>query len=110
MPGQTRTPSVRGALDLLVLGVLEGGPLHGYAIARRIEERSGAELQIEEGSLYPALYRMEERGWLRASWGRNDNNRRVRVYELTGQGAERLEHERGAWDRFAAAVGRVVGG
>lgn len=104
-----RTPGTRGALDLLVLGVLESSPLHGYAIARAIEERSGDELQIEEGSLYPALYRMEEQGWLRASWGRNDNNRRVRVYELTERGAEHLAEERTAWDRFAAAVGRVVG-
>lgn len=109
MTPSSRASSTRGTLDLLVLGVLEDGPLHGYAIARRVEERSGDELQIEEGSLYPALYRMEEQGWLRASWGRNDNNRRVRVYALTAAGARHLADERVAWDRFAAAVRRVAG-
>lgn len=100
--------SLRGALDLMVLGVLVEGPLHGYAIARTIHERAEEGVRVEEGSLYPALYRMEEKGWVRASWGRNDNNRRVRVYEITAAGEQRLEDERAAWLRFTDAVGKVI--
>lgn len=106
---QSSTVSLRGTLDLMVLGVLTDGPQHGYAIARTIHERADEEIEVEEGSLYPALYRMEERGWVRASWGRNDNNRRVRVYTITAAGRRHLEHEREAWVGFSRAVAKVVG-
>lgn len=106
--GASHAASLRGALDLMVLGVLAESPLHGYAIAQTIHDRAGRGLKVEEGSLYPALYRMEEKGWVRASWGRNDNNRRVRVYTITAAGKRRLDHERAAWASFADAVGRVV--
>jgi len=84
-PGRSgpRSDSLRGALDLLVLRVLAAEPLHGYAIARKVRTLTDDVLTVEEGSLYPALYRMERSGWLDATWGRNDNNRRVRVYTLT---------------------------
>ncbi len=105
----SRTASLRGAMDLLLLGVLEDGPAHGYVIAREIRVRSGESLKVEEGSLYPALYRMEESGWVRASWGANENNRRVRVYRITAAGKRRLADERSAFTAFAHAVGKVVG-
>ena len=105
----TRPGSLRGALDLLVLGILADGPAHGYAIARAIRDRSDENLTIEEGSLYPALYRIEENGWVRASWGLNENKRRVRVYAMTASGTRRLDDERQAFRVFARAVVDVVG-
>lgn len=104
-----RPGSLRGALDLLVLGVLAEGPAHGYAIARAIRERSDENLTIEEGSLYPALYRIEENGWVRAAWGLNENKRRVRVYAMTAAGKRRLDDERQAFRVFSRAVADVVG-
>lgn len=100
--------SLRGTLDLMVLGVLEDAPLHGYGIARTIHDRANEQVRVEEGSLYPALYRMEDKGWVRASWGHNNNNRRVRVYSITAAGRRRLENERAAWLRFAEAVGKIA--
>jgi len=99
---------LRGALDLLVLRVLDVEALHGYAIARKIRTLTHDALNIEEGSLYPALYRMERSGWIEASWGRNENNRRVRVYDLTTEGKAQLDRELAGWEAFAAAVGKVV--
>lgn len=104
----TKAESLRGALDLLVLRVLSRGPRHGYAIARLIRDLSDDALRIEEGSLYPALYRMERAGWVTASWGTNENNRRVRVYELTAAGEQQLAAEVTGWESFARAVGKVV--
>lgn len=101
--------SLRGALDLMVLGVLETEPLHGYAIAQTIHDRADEQVRVEEGSLYPALYRMESKGWVRASWGRNDNNRRVRAYAITAAGQRRLEDERAAWLSFSEAVVKIAG-
>jgi len=104
----SRSDSLRGALDLLVLRVLRAEPLHGYGIARKIRMLTDDALRIEEGSLYPALYRMEGRGWVEASWGQNENNRRVRVYELTPEGVKQLEAELAGWEAFQHAVGKVV--
>jgi PadR family transcriptional regulator PadR len=103
-----RSESLRGALDLLVLRVLNTRPLHGYAIAKRIRDLTEDALRIEEGSLYPALYRMERAEWLHARWGRNENNRRVRVYELTSAGEQQLEAELTSWVGFTRAVANVV--
>lgn len=105
---RSRSDTLRGALDLLVLRVLAAEALHGYAIARKIRALTHEALSIEEGSLYPALYRMERNGWVQASWGKNENNRRVRVYELTPEGHTQLERELAGWEAFTAAVGKVV--
>jgi len=106
--GRPRSDSLRGALDLVVLRVLVSEPLHGYAIARKVRATTDDVLTVEEGSLYPALYRMERNGWLDASWGRNDNNRRVRVYSLTAEGRTQLESELKGWASFSRAVNKVV--
>lgn len=100
---------LQGTLDLLVLRTLSvGGSMHGYAIAERVEQVSGDVLRIEAGSLYPALHRMEEAGWLRSTWAPSDNNRRARFYEITPKGRRRLADEEAHWTRLAIAVGRVL--
>jgi transcriptional regulator len=99
---------LQGTLTLLVLKTLESGPLHGYAITQRILERSSEFLRVEEGSLYPALHRMEQDGWVRAEWGMTATNRRARFYELTAEGRSHLEAEKQNWFQFAAAVGQVL--
>lgn len=102
------TELLHGTLDALVLKTLAWGPRHGYAIARWIEQLSEDDLRIEEGSLYPALYRMERRGWLEAEWGLSESGRRVKLYSLTLEGRERLAIETDQWSRFADAVGRIL--
>jgi transcriptional regulator len=102
-----RNETLRGQLDLLVLAVLAGGPLHGYGIVAELRRRSGAELDMAEGTLYPALRRLEQEGLLSSSWS-DDAPRRRRVYRLTKRGSEALEGRRQEWHRFAAAVQRVV--
>jgi PadR family transcriptional regulator, regulatory protein PadR len=100
---------LQGTLDLLVLRTLStGGSMHGYAIAERVEQVSGDVLRIEDGSLYPALHRMEETGWLTSEWATSDNNRRARFYALTAKGRRRLADEEEHWLRLASAVGRVL--
>lgn len=99
---------VRGTLDMLVLRTLEEGALHGYGIARAIQESTDDALNIEEGSLYPALYRMEKKGWIRSEWGKTEHNRRARFYELTGDGRRHLEEEHEGWQRFIEAVRKVM--
>ena len=99
---------LRGTLDLLVLEVLRTGPLHGYAIGRRIQQLSDDLLRVEQGSLYPALYRMHRRGWLRSRWGKADTGRRARIYSLTREGQERLTTESAAWREYAEGVQRVL--
>jgi PadR family transcriptional regulator PadR len=95
MTGKARTEILQGTLDLLVLKTLETlGPLHGFGIARRIEQVSGAALQMNQGTLYPALVRLEQRGWIRSSWGVSANNRRARFYSLTEPGRKQLAVER----------------
>lgn len=100
---------LQGTLDLLVLRTLStGGSMHGYAVAERVEQVSGDVLRIEAGSLYPALHRMEEAGWLRSTWAASENNRRARFYEITAKGRRRLVDEEEHWTRLAMAVGRVL--
>ena len=97
-----------GTLDALILKTLAAGPLHGYAIARSIEETSGETVVIEEGSLYPALYRMERRGWIEAEWGASELGRRAKLYRLTNAGQAHLEQETANWRRFSTGVSRVL--
>lgn len=101
-------PLLQGTLDLLVLKTLSWGPRHGYAIARWLEDTTGDALQIEEGSLYPALYRMERKGWIEADWGKSDLGKRIRIYSLTYLGRTQLKREVAQWSRFASAVALVV--
>ncbi len=107
-PPKTPNALLHGALDALILKTLAWGPRHGYAIARRIEEETGNEVLVEEGSLYPALYRMERRGWLEAEWGTSDLGRRAKLYRLTDAGRTRLAEEAEAWRRFSTAVSKVL--
>jgi transcriptional regulator len=101
--------SAQSALDLLALTVLNRrGPLHGYGIANAIEELSEEALRIEEGSLYPALHRMEEAGWISAEWVVTENKRRARVYQITRAGKKQLESETRRWSEFSAGVARVL--
>lgn len=102
MPAQLDV--LRGTLDLLVLKSLSFGPLHGYGVARWIERATGEALAIEEGSLYPALHRLDDRGWVEATWDISDNNRRARFYKLTAQGRAQLKQETASFTRFAHAV------
>lgn len=99
---------LHGALDALILKTLAWGPRHGYAIARHIEETTGNEVLVEEGSLYPALYRMERRGWLEAEWGTSELGRRAKLYRLTDSGREQLALETATWRRFSTAVSKVL--
>ena len=104
-----RNPDMlRGTVELLILTALSRGPRHGFGIARWLEATSDDELQLEEGSLYPALHRMERRGWLEAEWGISENKRQVKLYQLTSRGRARLTSETEGWTAFAAAVGRVL--
>jgi PadR family transcriptional regulator PadR len=99
---------LQGTLDLLVLRVLVAGPFHGYAISRRLAELSDEWFSVDEGSLYPCLYRMEKKGWIRSEAGRSENNRKARFYSLTERGIEQLETEQDGWRRFQLAMGRVL--
>lgn len=99
---------VPGSLDLLILTTLSAGRQHGYAIARQLFDRSGAVLEIEEGSLYPALHRLERRGWVSSEWGESERKRRARYYKLTPKGRQQLKTETAAWLRMAEAVQRVL--
>lgn len=99
---------LHGTLDALVLKTLAAGPHHGYAIARALEAATGGQLDIEEGSLYPALYRMEKRGWIDAEWGTSELQRRVKLYRLTRTGRAQLARETEAWAAFSRAVSRVL--
>lgn len=98
----------QGTLDLLILKALSLGPQHGWAVSERIHQVSHATLQIPQGSLYPALHRLERRGWISAEWGASDNNRRAKYYELTARGRARLETEISAWRKLSAAVAQVL--
>lgn len=98
----------KGALAMLILRVLESGPLHGYAVAQRIRQLSGDVLEAEEGSLYPALQRILLEGWASAQWGKSDTGRRVRFYRLTPQGAKQLQRERSEYDRATAAIQAIL--
>jgi PadR family transcriptional regulator PadR len=104
-----KADSLQGSLDLLVLKILaKRGPLHGYGITIHIEEMSQEVLRVEEGSLYPALHRIEEAGWIKAKWSITDHKRRARIYEITSQGRKQLEKEESRWNAVNAAVLRVL--
>jgi PadR family transcriptional regulator len=98
----------QGTLDLLILKTLSLAPAHGWAISERIRQVSRAALQVPQGSLYPALHRLERRGWISARWGASDNNRKAKFYELTRSGRQQLAAEAGQWARLTAAVGFVL--
>jgi len=99
---------VQGTLDLLVLQTLSWGPAHGYAIARWVERLTGDMLQVGEGSLYPALHRLEEREWIEAEWRLSENNRRAKFYQLNPLGRRQLRHETKTWGLLVEAVGKVL--
>ena len=105
-----RTPLdlLQGTLDVLVLKTLNWGPRHGYAIARWIRQTTEDVLRIEEGALYPALHRMERKGWIEAEWGLSENNRRAKFYQLTPRGRQQLSAESATWTTYAAAVAKVL--
>jgi PadR family transcriptional regulator PadR len=105
-----RADMLQGTLDLLVLRTLAGGPMHGWGVSQRIQEWSSDVLQVNQGSLYPALHRLEHRGWITSEWGQSENNRRARFYRLSGAGRRQLEAERKEWRRFVAAVDSVLTG
>src|SRR5688572_17980198 len=105
---QRKPDALQGTLDLLVLKTLSLGPQHGYGIAAHVQQASDNLLRMEEGSLYPALHRMEQAGWISASWEMTPNNRRARVYSLTRAGHKRLSEEQAKWDRLTDGVGKVL--
>src|SRR4030095_9275565 len=98
------TDLVQGTVDLLILKTIALEPLHGWAIAQRIRQLSGDILQVPQGSLYPALQRLERQGWITADWGASDNNRRARFYRLTKAGQKRLVHEEAGWERLSSGI------
>jgi len=108
MSEETRADLLQGTLDLLILKALAHGPMHGWGIAQRLAQMSSEALQVQQGSLYPAVHRLERQGWVRSRWGVSENNRRARFYELTRAGQRRLGDETDTWKRFAAAVARVL--
>ena len=99
---------LQGTLDMLVLRVLSRGELHGWGITLKLEQLSKSALQVDEGSLYPALYRMEEKGWIEAEWKMTENNRRAKYYTLTRAGRKQLETEQESWDRMTAIIAQVM--
>jgi PadR family transcriptional regulator PadR len=98
----------QGTLDLLILRTIALEPQHGWAISERIHQISNAAFQIRQGSLYPALHRLERRGWIKARWGTSDNNRRAKYYEITRKGRDQLEADTSAWRKLTAAIARVL--
>jgi transcriptional regulator len=103
-----RTDLLQGTLELLILNTLARESMHGYGIVQRIQEAAEDLLKVEDGSLYPALYRMEERGWIKSEWGVSDNNRRARFYKLTRTGQKQLEAQRANWNRVSTAVTKIL--
>jgi len=99
---------LQGTLDLLILRTLQAGPLHGWAISERIQQISQDVLQVNQGSLYPALHRLEHQGWIKADWGVSELGRRARFYRLTASGRKQLEVESADWNRLTAAIGRIM--
>jgi transcriptional regulator len=108
MPPKPPNALLHGALDALILKTLARGPSHGYAVARFIEDTSGDALLVEDGSLYPALYRLERRGWVEAEWGMSELGRRAKLYRLTELGREQLATELATWRRFTTGVSKVL--
>ena len=108
MPRPSQMDLLQGTLDLLILKTLSWGPAHGYAIARWIQQLTGEVLSVGEGSLYPALHRLEERGWIEAEWQLSENNRRAKFYHLTTRGRTQLRAETATWGKFVDAVAKVL--
>ena len=108
MANEERADMLQGTLDLLILHALSLGPMHGWGVSQRIAILSGHVLQVNQGSLYPALHRLEYQGLVRAEWGRSENNRRAKIYALTPKGERRLGVERRSWERFVEAMQRVL--
>src|SRR5690349_19560298 len=106
---KTKLDLLPGTLEMLILKALAPGPQHGYAIARRLHAQSDAVLKVEEGSLYPALHRMERRGWIEAEWGASELNRRAKYYRVTSAGKRELKDRTADWDRITEAIARVLG-
>ena len=103
-----RTDLMQGTLELLILKTLSRDSMHGYGIAQRIHQAVDDVLKIEDGSLYPALYRMEERGWIKSEWGVSENNRRAKFYKLTRAGRKQLDAESSNWERVSKAISRIL--
>jgi PadR family transcriptional regulator PadR len=99
---------LQGTLDLLILKAVSLGPLHGYGVLLRIQQISGQQLEIQQGSLYPALYRVEHQGWISSEWGESDNNRKAKFYKLTAAGRRQLRSETEKWDRMATLIGSIL--
>jgi transcriptional regulator len=108
MPNDDKTELLQGTLDLLILRSLQHEPMHGFGISIRIRQMSDEVLQVEQGSLYPALYRLEDQGWIKAEWGVSDNNRKAKFYSLTAAGRRQLEAETANWERLSAAINLVL--
>ncbi|HEV8700356.1 MAG TPA: PadR family transcriptional regulator [Candidatus Polarisedimenticolia bacterium] len=103
-----KTELLQGTLDMLILRTLANGPMHGFGVSVRLQQVSRDVMRVNQGSLYPALHRLERRGWIQAEWGNSENNRRARFYTLTRSGRKRLDAEAENWERLAAAVNRVM--
>lgn len=107
--GENKPDVLQGTLDLMVLKTLESmGPLHGYGIARRIEQVSGNALRLNQGTIYPALLRLEQRGWIKAEWGTSESNRRAKFYSLSRPGRKQIDKETENWERVAATMARFL--
>jgi len=106
--GHARTDLMQGTLELLILKTLSRDSMHGYGIAQHIHQSVDDVLKIEDGSLYPALYRMEERGWISSEWGVSENNRRAKFYKLTRAGRKQLEDQSSNWERISRAVTKIL--
>jgi PadR family transcriptional regulator PadR len=105
--GDQTADLLQGTLDMLILKTLSLGPLHGYGIIQRLSQLSGGMLEVEQGALYPALYRIEQRGWVSARWGVTETGRRAKFYTLARAGQRQLAHEEDSWDRLVRAIARV---
>jgi transcriptional regulator len=104
----SKSDLLQGTLDLLILKIVDLGPVHGYGISQRIQQISNDVLQVRQGSLYPALHRLEKRGWLKAEWGESDVGRQSKFYSLSAEGRRQLRRERQSWERLAGAVGLIL--
>ncbi|MEO8433002.1 MAG: PadR family transcriptional regulator [Acidobacteriota bacterium] len=105
---EAKNDLLQGTLDVLILKTLSPGAMHGWGISQRIQQVSEEVLRVNQGSLYPALYRLESQGWIKAEWGTSENNRKAKFYELTRAGRRKLDAETESWERFSAAVARVL--
>jgi transcriptional regulator len=105
---KTKSDLLQGTLDMLILKTLALGPMHGWGVSQRIQQISSGVLNINQGSLYPALYRLEDQGWIEAEWGSSDNNRQAKYYKLTRAGRKQLDEETANWQRLSAAIEQVL--